>query len=81
MLSSQAADPRDTSAGAVFPQTTFLFGQRTSNLGPSMNIQHITQVFNSGRHVNITSVKSSCFSLNNQNEISKKHKDPNTSVK
>lgn len=57
MLSTQAAAPRDTSAGAVFPETTFSFGQRTSNLQPSINIQHTTQVFNLGRHVNITSVK------------------------
>lgn len=56
-LSTQPAAPRDT-------LRLYFHRQKTSYLRPSISIQHTAQVFNLGRHVNIISVRSSCFSSN-----------------
>lgn len=54
MLSAQSAAPRGTLLEAAFPQTAFHLDRERVTLGPSINIRHTIQVFDLGRHVNIT---------------------------
>lgn len=50
--------------GTVFPRKIFPSDMKQVTLGPFINIQHATDVFDLGSCVNMTSVKLSCFSIN-----------------